>query len=171
MRRKSKRVTKRLEVTFSSGGLQYTGISSDLSTGGLFIRTQNGLMPGSEVEIEIYLPQHKLGRVKGVVRRTVKTSLSMIKNGMGVELTEKDQNYVDFVKSIHGEDKEEREETGAQRGEGTISPPESKGNEAPDSRIVVCVNCNTKNRIPKGKVPLGAKCGRCGTLLYLGDID
>lgn len=171
MRRRSKRVTKRLEVMFSSGGLQFTGISSDLSSGGLFIRTQNGLMPGTIVEIEIYLPGHKLGRLKGIVRRTVKTSLSMVKNGMGVELIERDPNYLDFVKTINGEDKEQREETGAERGEGKVGHPEGKGDEFPDSRIVVCVNCDTKNRIPKGKVPLGAKCGRCGTLLYLGDMD
>jgi hypothetical protein len=171
MRRRSKRVTKRLEVTFSSGGLQFTGISSDLSSGGLFIRTQNGLMPGTIVEIEIYLPQRKLGRLKGIVRRTVKTSLSMVKNGMGVELIERDQNYLDFVKTIDGEDKEQRNETGAQSGEGKVRHPGGKGDEIPDSRIVVCVNCDTKNKIPKGKVPLGAKCGKCGTLLYLGDID
>jgi len=171
MRRKSKRVTKRLEVMFSSGGLQFTGISSDLSTDGLFVRTQNGLMPGTIVEIEIYLPQHKLGRLKGIVRRTVKTSFSTVKNGMGVELIEKDQNYLDFVKSIRGEDKVQKEETRTQSREETVSHPEGKSNEILGSRIVVCVNCDTKNRIPQGKVSLRAKCGRCGTLLYLGDTD
>lgn len=171
MRRKSNRVTKRLEVTFSSGALQFRGISSDLSTSGLFIRTQNGLMPGTMVEIEVYLPQHKLGRLKGIVRRTVKTSFSMVKNGMGVELIETDQNYLDFVKSIHSEDKEQKDETGTQNREEAVHHPEGKGDETPDSRIIVCVNCGVKNRIPQGKVPLGAKCGRCGTLLYLGDTD
>ena len=171
MRRKSKRVTKRLEVTFSSGGLQFRGISSDLSWGGLFIRTQNGLMPGTIVEIEIYLPGHKVGRLKGIVRRTVKTSLSMVKNGMGVELIERDQDYLDFVKTINSEHREQSDETGAQSGEETASHREGKGNETPDSRIVVCVNCETKNRSPQGKVSLRAKCGRCGTLLYLGDTD
>lgn len=171
MRRRSKRVTKRLEVAFSSGGLQFRGISSDLSSDGLFIRTQNGLMPGTVVEIEIYLPQHKLGRLKGIVRRTVKTSLSMVKNGMGVELIERDQNYLDFVKSIHSEDKEQKDETATQSREEAVRQPEGRANETPDSRIIVCVNCETKNRIPQGRVPLGAKCGRCGTLLYLGDTD
>jgi hypothetical protein len=171
MRRKSKRITKRLEVTFSSGGLQFRGISSDLSAEGLFIRTQNGLLPGTIVEIEIYLPGHKLGRLRGIVRRTVKTSLSMIKNGMGVELIERDQNYLDFVRTIDRKDMEQAEEPAAQRGEGTVRHAEGKGDELSDSRIIVCVTCNVKNRIPKGKVPLGAKCGKCGTLLYLGDID
>ena len=171
MRRKSNRVTKRLEVTFSSGGLQFTGISSDLSASGLFIRTQNGLMPGTIVEIEIYLPQHKLGRLKGIVRRTVKTSLSMVKNGMGVELIERDQNYLDFVKTIGAADNDQRDEAGAQGREEAVHQPEVKANATPGSRIVVCVNCETKNRIPEGRVPLGAKCGRCGTLLYLGDND
>ena len=101
----------------------------------------------------------------------MKTSLSMVKNGMGVELIERDENYLDFVKTINGEDKERKNETGAQSGEGKVHHPEGKGDEIPDSRIVVCVNCETKNRIPKGKVPLGAKCGKCGTLLYLGDMD
>ena len=171
MRRKSNRVTKRLEVTFSSGSLQFRGISSDLSESGVFIRTQNGLMPGTIVEIEVYLPEHKMGRLKGIVRRTVKTSLSMIKNGMGVELTEKDQNYLDFLKTIAGAGKNQKNEAGAQSGKEAGLQPEGKATQTPDSRIIVCVNCETKNRIPPGRVPLGAKCGRCGTLLYLGDND
>lgn len=89
---------------------------------------------------------------------------------MGVELIERDQNYLDFVKTIDGEDKDQRDETGESRVE-TVRHPEGKGDEIPDSRIVACVNCDTKNRIPEGRVPLGAKCGRCGTLLYLGDTD
>ncbi|HXX54232.1 MAG TPA: PilZ domain-containing protein [Thermodesulfovibrionales bacterium] len=171
MRRKNKRVTKRLEVTFFSGGLQFRGISSDLSTNGLFIRTQNGFMPGTLVEIEIYLPHHKVGRLKGIVRRTVKTSLSMVKNGMGVELIEKDQNYLDFVKSIDGEDQEQDDRTISQIRQETVRQPGDKVSETSGSRIIVCVNCETKNRIPEGKVSLRAKCGRCGTLLYLGDDD
>src|SRR6266498_2503650 len=96
-----KRFTKRLEATFSSGNLRFRGISSNLSENGLFIRTQHGLKPGSIIDIEIFLPDGLQSRLKGEVMRTVKTSLSTIKNGMGIELIEKDKNYLEFLRNFY----------------------------------------------------------------------
>jgi hypothetical protein len=70
------RFTKRLEATFSSGGLSYRGILSNLSQNGLFIRTNRGFAPGSTVDIELVMPDNALCRLKGIVKRTIKTPMS-----------------------------------------------------------------------------------------------
>lgn len=99
-RRQCQRYTKRLETTFSSGNLSFRGISSDLSAGGLFIRTQHGFVPGTVVDLDIYLPNGKISHLKGVVRRTVKTTIPGVKNGMGIELIERDPNYLEFLRTV-----------------------------------------------------------------------
>lgn len=152
------RFTKRLEATFSSGDLRFRGISSDFSEGGLFIRTRNGLNPGNIIDMEIYLPNGKICKVKGIVRRTIKTPLSTLKNGMGIELLEKDQNYLEFIKTFHTEDSETQET------EDVTAP-------SPAAVIVTCPECKVKNRVPKEKLLLGAKCGKCGAVLNIKDIS
>ncbi len=181
-RRLCQRFTKRLEVTFSSGTLKYRGISSDLSAGGLFIRTQNGFAPGNLVDIEIYLPENKVGRLKGIVRRTVKSPMNLVKNGMGIELVERDPYYLDFLRNF---------DVGGRPEEDTASRPsakvvedqeaekthESRGGEAGkekpgaftepshESVIIICQSCKVKNKVPRERLWLGPKCGRCGTVL------
>ena len=77
------RFTKRLEATFSSGGLSYRGILSNLSQNGLFIRTNRGFAPGTTVDIELVMPDNTLCRIKGVVKRTIKTPMSSMKKRHG----------------------------------------------------------------------------------------
>ena len=36
----------------------------------------------------------------------------------------------------------------------------------PDTRIIICPSCATANRVPKEKLAVGGKCGRCGALLF-----
>jgi Tfp pilus assembly protein PilZ len=142
------RFTKRLEATFSSGGLSYRGILSNLSRNGLFIRTNHGFAPGSTVDIELVMPDNKVCRLKGLVKRTTKTPmLSSMKNGMGIELTEKDAAYLNFIESF-GEDKEPVTET-----------------PSPESQIIACPACGAKNKVLTEKLSLGPRCGRCGTSL------
>lgn len=161
---RSPRFTRRLEAIFSFGGLKFSGISSDLSESGLFIRTRHGLTPGSRLDIEVYLPEGKICRIKGIVRRTVKTSLSALKNGMGIEIIEKDQNYLDFVKTLNTKYTEKQEpEAETQKSEGTTA-------QSPEAIIVTCPNCKVKNRIPEQKLTRGAKCGKCGAVLNIRDI-
>ncbi|HDZ62599.1 MAG TPA: hypothetical protein ENH40_05590 [Nitrospirae bacterium] len=99
-KRRSKRVIKRLEVTFNVRGHIYTGITSDISKEGIFIRTQKGLPPGITVEVELYLPSGEMLKMQGVVKRTIKTPYQQIKNGMGIELTDPPQKFTDFANSL-----------------------------------------------------------------------
>jgi Tfp pilus assembly protein PilZ len=141
------RFTKRLEATFSSGGLSYRGILSNLSRNGLFIRTNRGFAPGSTVDIELVMPDNKVCRLKGVVKRTIKTPMSSMKNGMGIELTEKDAAYLNFLESF-----DEEKET-------VMEMP------SPEFQIISCPACGVKNKVLTEKLSLGPKCGRCGTSL------
>ncbi|MEW6419380.1 MAG: PilZ domain-containing protein [Nitrospirota bacterium] len=144
------RFTKRLEVRFTSGGLSFTGILSNLSENGLFIRTNRGFAPGATIDIELVMPDGKVSFLKGHVIRTVKTPIASLKNGMGVELIEKDATYINFLKSFV----EEKENYIV-----NITPQEFQ--------IISCPNCGVKNKVSKEKLPLGPKCGRCGTPLTI----
>ncbi len=168
-RRYCQRFTKRLEVTFTSGGLKYRGISSDFSSAGLFIRTQHGLTPGSVIEIEVYLPDGKVSLLKGVVRRTIKTALSMLKNGMGVELVERDPNYLEFFKNFEASDEPEdtghHERSAASHHEATEMKSEETSHRTAESVIVSCQGCHVKNKVPKERLQFSPKCGKCGAIL------
>ncbi len=142
------RYTKRLEVTFRSGILSYRGILSNLSENGLFIRTNRSFGPGTIVDIELVMPDNKVSLLKGIVRRSLKTALTTMKNGMGIELIEKDATYINFVKSFRGEN-----ETGKEK------PP------AQELQIISCPGCGVQNKVLTERLSLGPKCGKCGTPL------
>lgn len=144
------RFTKRLEVRFTSGRLSFTGILSNLSESGLFIRTNRSFAPGTVIDIELVMPDGKKSLLKGNVVRAIKTPLALLKNGMGVELVEKDATYINFLKSFI----EEKETYTV-----NITPTEFQ--------IISCPNCGIKNKVSKEKLPLGPKCGRCGTPLTI----
>ncbi|HWR59720.1 MAG TPA: PilZ domain-containing protein [Thermodesulfovibrionales bacterium] len=165
-KRYSQRFTKRLEVTFTSEGSKFRGISSDLSAMGLFIRTQHGLTPESFVDIELYLPNGKISRLRGIVKRTVKTALSLVKNGMGVELVARDQDYLEFLRD---HDMLESTPEGAAPSSDKTETGKSGLNTdtTPESVIVSCPNCKVKNRISSQKLSQGAKCGKCGAVLEI----
>jgi Tfp pilus assembly protein PilZ len=105
-RRKHPRFVKRLETRIVSDHISFWSISSDLSKSGLFIRTNRGLNIDTTIDIELSLPDNRISLLKGIVRRTTRTGISSMKNGMGVEIIEKDQPFIDFVNSVMGEKEE-----------------------------------------------------------------
>ncbi len=161
-KRRHKRYTKRIETEFSSGDMIFRGISSDLSEQGLFIRTQHGFVPGITVNIQLMLPDGSTAHLKGVVRRTVKTHLHLVKNGMGIEINESDSNYVRFVRE---------ELIGIPF---NISKPadvvEVKTKTRPEAReekfiIRACPACGIKNRVKVAALSMKPRCGKCGSSL------
>lgn len=108
-RRRHPRFVKRLETRIVSDHISFWSISSDLSKSGLFIRTNRGLNIETIIDIELSLPDNGIALLKGIVRRTTRTGVSSMKNGMGVEIIEKDQAFIDFVNSVIGEKEEHSE--------------------------------------------------------------
>lgn len=144
------RFTKRLQVRFSSGEQTFIGISSNLSGNGLFIRTKNCFVTDSIIDIELEMPDGKISYLKGRVARATKTQLASLKNGMGIELIEKDATYIDFIKSFS---------------EGTGTNTEN--NAQPEFQIVSCTNCGVNNKVSIVRLSYGPKCGKCGVPLVL----
>lgn len=161
-KRKYERFIKRLETTFSSGTSRYRGISSDLSEGGMFIRTQNGFVPGTVLDIELYLPGNITCHMVGTVRRTIKTTFLTGKNGMGVEIKETEPCYFEFLRSV-----------GISAGDrpGISSLREAGPRATSEPVILTCQSCGIKNRVMRDRMSFGPKCGRCGEALRTPDID
>jgi hypothetical protein len=101
-RRLHPRFIKRLPVKFFIDNECLTSLSSDLSESGLFLRTNRGTNVNCVVSMQLFLPSNTVSYLKGVVRRTVRTPFSAMKNGMGIEIIEKDEAYGHFIKSIRG---------------------------------------------------------------------
>ena len=167
-KRKHDRFVRRLETEFSGEGKNYRGISSDLSRSGLFIRTNHAFAPGTIIDILIHLPDGTSSKLKGTVRRALKTSVVSLKNGMGIELIEKDGFYAKFLDTFPSD-----EEGTAQQTAGETQRPETI-REVPkpapaEYKIVVCSHCNVRNRVSSSRGAFGSKCGRCGhPLVYRG---
>ncbi len=98
--RRHKRIIKRLETECSSEGVVFRGISSDLSGGGLFVRTSKPFSPDTAVDLTIHLPGNSVAKIKGIVRRSVRTGLAYGKNGMGIEIIEFDEEFAAYVNSL-----------------------------------------------------------------------
>jgi hypothetical protein len=86
------------------------GISSDFSLEGLFIRSTHPVPAGSIINISIELPDGCISCVKGEVVRSSKIAgkwyagkkviMSSEKEGMGVRVLERDEDYIQFVSSL-----------------------------------------------------------------------
>jgi len=107
-KRKKRRFIKRCSVEFEVDGVKRTGISSDFSLGGLFIRTNYPYPPDTVMEITIGLPDGTKSKVMARVRRASKSALGKVmgtpskqyKNGMGVEILTKDENYLHLIRML-----------------------------------------------------------------------
>ena len=99
-RREHTRFVKRLKTKFYMDEVSFTGISSNISKSGLFIRTSKGFSPDTIINIEMVMPDNTISNLKGIVTRTIKTPFTSMKNGMGVKLLEKDVIFMDFIKSL-----------------------------------------------------------------------
>jgi RNase P subunit RPR2 len=147
--KRPERYKKRLECEFSGSGMKYKGFVSDISEAGLFIRTRRSFREDSGIDVKIYLPDGSISNVSGVVRRALNyQEANLVKNGMGIELTERDDNFIRFFNKMKGvEDKEEIK-----------AKPE---NRKPEKVVVQCPACGVKNAVPSDKLSLGPKCGGC----------
>jgi len=166
-RRGHDRFIRRLETEFTAENKNYRGISSDLSISGLFIRTQHAFAPDTLLDIVIHLPDSTDVKLRGKVRRSIKTPVVSIKNGMGIEILENDPRYINFVKSVFPGFLEDIETAGPQPDapfrEGTDEPPPQPP--PPEFTIITCPHCSVKNKVITAKLSLGPKCGKCGYLI------
>lgn len=129
-------------------------------------------MPGTELDIVIHLPNGTDCKLKGLVRRSMKTPIVSLKNGMGIELISRDHNYIRFLKEFDpAEDGEPTMFSGEQRSHAQHKTQEQhhkpSSDPAPDSVIIACDQCGAKNRVSRERLSHGPKCGKCGAPISL----
>jgi RNase P subunit RPR2 len=161
-KRKAGRYIKRLECEFSGAGKTHKGFVSDVSEQGLFIRTSRSFKEGSDVDIKLHLPDESISNVSGVVHRAITSEAGhLAKNGMGIELVQRDDNYVRLLRELKGEEEKKR----LKRKKPTRREPEKK----PEKVVIQCAICGVKNTVPREKLSLGPKCGGCKAPLEFGE--
>ena len=107
-RRKLKRFSDRLKISFHVNGIAYRELSDNFSLNGLFIRTNHLFPPDTLLDIIIYLPNDLTSHLKGKVVRTSNETLQVVsgkargyaEKGMGIEIIEKDALYLHFIRSF-----------------------------------------------------------------------
>jgi len=99
-KRRHKRIIKRLNSEFSSEGSSFRGTSSNFSESGLFLRTIKPLPVDTQVEVSIELPDNTVSRLKGTVRWSLKSAMKTARSGMGIEISENDRHYVNFLNTL-----------------------------------------------------------------------
>ena len=107
-RRRQKRFAKRCTAEFTSDGQSYVGLCRNLSLDGLFIKTRKPLSLKKIIELIVHLPDVSTSKLTGRAARATREPHSLIleragipsKDGMAIQLIEKDANYLNFVKSL-----------------------------------------------------------------------
>jgi hypothetical protein len=107
-KRRFRRFTRRCETEFTAQGVSNRGIASDFSINGLFIRTNHPFAVDNIIDIMVHLPDGSVSSLQGKVKRSMKNSLGRVmgiptkehKNGMGIDLTKRDANYLHFIRSL-----------------------------------------------------------------------
>jgi Tfp pilus assembly protein PilZ len=97
-KRKSKRKIRRLPVTFSSQGVEFTGNTSNVSCTGMFIRTRKPFKTGIPVEISLHVDNDHTINLNARTVRATKLGSFYRKNGMGVQLLSQSEEYSNFLK-------------------------------------------------------------------------
>jgi len=166
-KRRHSRFVRRLETEFTAQDQHYRAISSDFSCSGLFIRTNHAFPPETLIDITIHLPGGKTSVLKGKVRRALKTTVVSLKNGMGIELIEKDQNYSDFMLSFTRECDEpaSKPEPGLTPMDTPTEPSGVSETPVSEAVIIACRACGVKNKVRVERLSQGPKCGKCGVPL------
>ena len=106
-KRRHKRFIKRFETELRADDTIHRKICSNLSLNGLFIITSRPFPLDTLLDIVIHFPNGLTSKLKGrVIRklkkpagRVIRTPLKSFKNGIGIEIIEKDDNYLEVIKS------------------------------------------------------------------------
>jgi len=102
LKRVAARVAMQTQVDLQSDSNFFTGFSTNISEGGLFVATVNVLPPGTPVDVTFTLPAGARLTVKGEVRwtREVNDRTPEVFPGVGVRFTEVDPAVVSQIKTF-----------------------------------------------------------------------
>jgi hypothetical protein len=102
-RRENKRFVFKVQAEVSAGDNCLEGKTVRISEKGFFVRSQKSFSEGTQVDIKLWLPGGEESTLKGIVKYARSVRLLPTQNGMGIELTEKDTTYMQFIRRLIGE--------------------------------------------------------------------
>jgi hypothetical protein len=102
-KRTHKRLIHKVKAEVSAGEECYTGTTVRISERGFFVRSQKSFHEGTTVNIKLWLPGGEESTLKGIVKYARSVNFLRPQNGMGIELTEKDTAYMQFIREMIGE--------------------------------------------------------------------
>lgn len=139
-KRKSRRISKRLDVEYSKEAQKQRGFSKNVSENGAFISSKDSHAPGSVITLTIHLPNDTTSVLQGIVRH-VETTPPGEEGGMGIEFIETDDNFVNFINLMAGE--------------------------FPEQQTLICPTCGTELVVAgrQGQEPSLPRCKSCGAFL------
>lgn len=91
------RITKRLFVKFGLEKPDKVGFTEDISPSGLFIKSSVIFPPGTPIQIELELSDHRFVRLTGEIVWAKKVPQNLLrvskKSGMGIRLVQAGEDY------------------------------------------------------------------------------
>jgi Tfp pilus assembly protein PilZ len=96
-KRAFERITKSVYVKLLTGKSEYAGIIMNLSEKGMFISTKGTFLVKPKLKILIPLKEENL-KVQGKIQSVGKAG--KVYNGIGVELLNPPQNYLNFISNL-----------------------------------------------------------------------
>ncbi|MGC2063273.1 MAG: PilZ domain-containing protein [Thermodesulfovibrionales bacterium] len=103
VKRQAGRYIAKLPVVIKAGEKIVEGTTVRVSEKGFFVRAQQSFLAGSPVEIILTLTDDMSCRLKGVIKYARRIDFIRRDNGMGIELTETDERYREFIQKVKTE--------------------------------------------------------------------
>ena len=96
-KRAAERIPEKINVKFFSAGTEYSGTMMNFSQKGMFIRTDVNVPIRTQVEIHVPV-REEVFKVLAEVKSFTKSG--DVQNGIGVEVINPPQNYIEFIDSL-----------------------------------------------------------------------
>lgn len=98
--RKHERYATKLKVKINSGGLSFWAITSDISKKGLRIIGNQEFPVNMVLHLDLIMPDGPVSFIKGIVRYVKETHQSKRRFGLGIEITDDDSTFRDYLKEL-----------------------------------------------------------------------
>ncbi len=103
-KRREKRKISRTKIKFGDETCDKTAFTSNLSPKGFFVRTNRVHRPDTVLQFEFVLSDGEVVHIEGRVVHAsrVPANLARLRRcGMGIEIIEENQNYINMLKSLN----------------------------------------------------------------------